>query len=204
MNADVGFGWLVFVGFLIWVLQVLRAGAKGGMRRGPSPPPRAPGADATQREGQQLEEMLRQLEGRLGQREAGQRQPGQLAQRGTGQSRRAPVVIKRPSQLPPRPRPQPPGPARSRAEAPPADGVSLEIPVDREAEAEAIERRRLEAVEARSQALTDADHAAFEARLQSQAAAPAAALSIRRLTARQLRDAFIWNEVLGPPVGLRP
>ena len=31
----------------------------------------------------------------------------------------------------------------------------------------------------------------------------AAAAPIHRLTARQLRDAFVWSEILAPPIGLR-
>ena len=64
MRADIGFGWIVFAGFLLWVLQVLRAGGggQGTVRRGPQAPlPRVPRPDASQREGEQLEEMLRQL-----------------------------------------------------------------------------------------------------------------------------------------------
>jgi hypothetical protein len=75
--------------------------------------------------------------------------------------------------------------------------------VDREAEAEAIERRRLQAVAARNQELTDADHAAFEARIREEDAAARARTVARRLTPRQLREAFVWNEILGAPMALR-
>jgi hypothetical protein len=189
MKADVGFGWIVFFGFLIWVFQVLRAGGQAGARRPPSSPrPNRP--DATQREAQRLEELLRHLEGRLGQ-EGG-------ATRG-----KSTVVIKRPT----------PAPARARPRTMPAkprtvdsdESQSLEAPVDREAEAEVIERRRLEAVAARNQELTDADHAAFEVRVRADHdPTPGVGPGILRPTARQLRDAFVWNEILGPPAGLRP
>jgi hypothetical protein len=140
MNADIGFGWIVFVGFLFWLLQVLRAGATGGSGRRPVPPAsHPPRPDATQREGEQLEELLRHLE----------------------------------------------------------------APVDREAEAEAIERRRDAAVAARSQALTDADHAVFEARIDAERTAATANAPARNLTPRRLREAFVWSEILGLPVALR-
>jgi hypothetical protein len=112
-------------------------------------------------------------------------------------------VIKRPAPAPaPAPARQRPKPAPPRATEP-EEAASLEAPVDREAEAEAIERRRLEAVAARSRELTDADHVAFEARIREEDTAARARTSARRLTPRQLREAFVWNEILGPPMGLR-
>ena len=189
MRADLGFGWIVFAGFLLWVLQVLRTGGQGTVRRGPQAPlPRPPRPDASQREGERLEELLRGLQGRL-------------EQGGAGTRGKTTIVIKRPVPAP-GPVHQRPKPARSRA-AEPEEAASLEAPVDREAEAEAIERRRLEAVAARSQELTDADHAAFEARIREEDAAARARTTARRLTAGQLREAFVWNEILGPPVALR-
>jgi hypothetical protein len=193
VRADLGFGWIVFAGFLLWVLQVLRAGGQGTVRRGPQAPlPRVPRPDASQREGQQLEEMLRQLQGRLGQTGGGA---------GAGTRGKTPIVIKRPAPAP-GPARQRPKPARPRA-AEPVEGASLEAPVDREAEAEAIERRRLEAVAARNEELTDADHAAFEARIREEDAAARPRTAARRLTPGQLREAFVWKEILGAPVALR-
>jgi hypothetical protein len=149
VRADIGFGWIVFVGFLFWVLQVLRTGARGERSAGaPTPRPHRP--DATQREGEQLEELLRQLQGRLGRPEA--RTPGKTK-----------VLVKRP------------------APAQPPEAVSLETPVDREVEAEWIEQRRLAAAEAKHRE-------------------PGVA---RRLTSRELRDAFVWTEILGPPAAFR-
>jgi hypothetical protein len=187
MNADVGFGWIVFVGFLFWLMQVLRAGTGSGGRRPAPPPPRPPRPDATQREGEQLEALLGQLEGRLGQAAPAPRTKS-----------KASVVVRRPAAPPSRSRP----PLRP-ADRDQSEGASVEVAIDREAEAEVIERRRLAAVAARSEALTDADHAAFEARVRADSAPDAAAATIRRLNVRQLRDAFVWNEILGPPAGLR-
>ena len=190
MNADIGFGWIVFVGFLFWLFQVLRAGATGGSGRRPTPPPsHPPRPDATQREGEQLEELLRHLEGRLGQ--------------GTPEPRPRPkttVVVRRPAPLPPRPRAQPAAPRRDAGQP---EAVSLEASVDREAEAEALERRRDAAVAARSEALTDADHAVFEARIDAERTAATANAPARNLTPRRLREAFVWSEILGLPAALR-
>ena len=186
MNADVGFGWIVFVGFLLWLFQVLRAGATGGRR--PLPPSHSPRPDATQREGEQLEALLRHLEGGLGQTAPEQRTRPKTT-----------VVVRRPAAPQPRSRTEPAAPPRDAG----PEEVSLERPVDREAEAEAIERRREAAVAARNEALTDADHAAFEARIDAERAAGAAYAPSRSLTPRQLREAFVWREILGPPAGLR-
>jgi hypothetical protein len=192
MRADIGFGWIVFAGFLFWVLQVLRTGGQGTVRRGPqAPTPRPPRPDASQREGERLEELLRGLQGRL-------------EQAGAGARGKTTIVIKRPAAGPgpvrPRAKPARPRPAEA---AEPSEGASLEAPVDREAEAEALERRRLEAVAARNEELTDADHAAFEARIREEDAAARTRTTARRLTPGQLREAFVWNEILGPPVALR-
>jgi hypothetical protein len=197
MRADIGFGWIVFLGFLLWVLQVLRAGSRGTVRRGAPPPmpgPQRP--DASQREGEQLEEMLRQLQGRLGQARG---------EAGTGTATRGntTIVVKRPAPVPGPVRPRTPARPRPAGPTEAPEGASLEVPVDREAEAEALERHRLEAVAARNRELTDADHAAFEARMRQEDAAPRARTAARRLTPRQLREAFVWNEILGPPMGLR-
>jgi hypothetical protein len=188
MRADIGFGWIVLFGFLVWVFQLLRAGSQAGTRR-PPPTPRPYRPDATQNEGQRLEELIRHLEGRL-------------EQQGGAARGKSTVVIKRPAPAQPRTRPRPAAPARPRV-AESGEGESLEAPVDREAEAEALERRRLVAVAARGEALTDADHAAFEARVRADREPDAAAAPIHRLNVRELRDAFVWNEILGPPAGLR-
>ena len=192
MRADIGFGWIAFAAFLFWVLQVLRTGGQGTVRRGPQAPmPRPPGPDASQREGERLEGLLRGLQGRL-------------EQAGAGTRGKTTIVIKRPAPAPEpvrrrsKPgRPRPPEPAET------VEAASLEAPVDREAEAEALERRRLEAVAARNEELTDSDHAAFEARIREEDAAGRSRTAARRLTPGQLREAIVWNEILGPPVGLR-
>jgi hypothetical protein len=181
LRAD--FGWLIFVAFLFWIFRMLQAGTRGGGRGRVPPPPMPPGPpQGTQREGAELEELLRQLEGRLGGRLAGRVEP------------RPKVVVKRPAQT---------GSAPARRVAT-DETTSLEAAVDRTAEAEALERTRLAAAAARDRELTEVDHAAFEARIKD-ASAPlrSSQAGALRLTAQQLRDAVLWQEILGPPKGLR-
>jgi hypothetical protein len=157
LRAD--FGWIILVAFVFWVLQVLRAGATGkGGRGGPIPGPPSDTPGGTQREGVELERLLRYLERRLG--EAGER---------AGRPRTK-VTIKRPT----------PGPSPATVEV--ADGRSLEVAEDRTLAA-AIDRQRLIPTPA-------------EQPPQRPAAAPVVA-------ARQLRDAVLWQEILGPPKGLQ-
>jgi len=66
-----------------------------------------------------------------------------------------------------------------------------------------VEQRRRE-VEAREGVISDADYAAFEQKARQDTAAVAPHERKRsRYTAQQLRAAFIWLEILGPPVALR-
>ena len=66
-----------------------------------------------------------------------------------------------------------------------------------------VEQRRRE-VEAREGEISDAEYAAFEQGAKQEAAAKAPHERVRaRYTAAQLRSAFIWQQILGPPVSLR-
>jgi hypothetical protein len=162
LRAD--FGWIILVAFVFWVLQVLRAGATGkGGRGGPIPGPPSGTPEGTQREGVELERLLRHLERRLG--EAGER----------AGPPRTKVTIKRPA----------PGPSPATVEV--ADGRSLEVAEDRTLAA-AIDRQRL--------IPTAASQAPPSRATSGSAAAPA-------VSARQLRDAVLWQEILGPPKGLQ-
>jgi hypothetical protein len=86
--------------------------------------------------------------------------------------------------------------------------VSLEAEVrrapraeyDQDSGAEALVRRRIAAAEARSGALTKADHKAFDTQIRQE---PADHTAVRRYTPAQLRDAIVWREILGPPVSER-
>ena len=149
LRAD--FGWVIFAAFLFWIFRILQTGARSS-GRGRAPPPSMPSGppQGTQREGSELEELLRQLEGRLGGRSGGKVE------------RRPKVVVKRPA--------QPAG----------------EAVVSLEAAAKVPERTRLVAATAREGTQP----------LPAQAAVP-------RFTAERLRDAVLWQEILGPPKGLQ-
>ena len=71
--------------------------------------------------------------------------------------------------------------------------------VDQDEGAEDIEARRISAASARDKATTKLDHAAFDKRIRQEAADKTAT----RYTARQLRDAMVWREILDSPVSLR-
>jgi hypothetical protein len=72
--------------------------------------------------------------------------------------------------------------------------------VDQDEESERVAARRIAAAEANSSSRTRADHRAFDARIRQE---PADKTATRAYTARQLRDAVVWREILGPPVSLR-
>lgn len=195
----IGFAWLV-------VNAIRKAGSKPPGTSG-TPPRRAPatpsrpatraqtgarpktlppvtGADATQREGSRLEDLLREL--------------GRTLEQGSGPVGRAPD-----RRLPPAEEVE----ERESLEVNP-EVQSLEIDprrqaraeVDQDDEAERIVARRIAAAEAQGKPLTKADHRAFDARIRQE---PADKTATRGYTARQLRDAVVWREILGPPVSLR-
>jgi hypothetical protein len=71
--------------------------------------------------------------------------------------------------------------------------------VDQDEGIEAVVARRLREAEARNRPLSAADHVAFDKIVRQgdlTAAAP------RRYPTGQLRQAFIWREILGPPKSL--
>jgi hypothetical protein len=157
------------------------AGASPGTTR--TLPP-AGGGDATQREGLRLEELLRDL-GRTLDQASG---PG-----GRAPDRRLPsaeeVEEVESRALPPEVRSLETDPARRERAV-----------VDQDEDAERVVARRLEAAEANSAPRTRADHRAFDARIRQE---PADKTATRAYTTRQLRDAVMWREILGPPVSLR-
>jgi len=146
--------------------------------------PPVTGADATQREGSQLEALLREL--------------GRTLEQGSGPVGRAPD-----RRLPPAEEVE----ERESLEVAP-EVQSLErdprrqarIEVDQDDEAERIVARRMAAAEAQGKPLTKADHRAFDERIRQEAADKTAT---KGYTARQLRDAVVWREILGPPLSLR-
>jgi hypothetical protein len=197
----VDFSALAVLGILWWLFSMIprgrgegRGGAKGtGARK--LPPARAPeSGDATQREGSMLEQILRELERNLEQGEAAVRRP-------------APVLA-----------PPPPPPVEEEEEEEfveeresleePEQVISLESEVvrtprlryDHDQAASEVARRRIASAQARSGALTRADHRKFDERIRQE---PADHTAVRRYTPQQLRDAIVWREILGPPVSER-
>jgi hypothetical protein len=99
--------------------------------------------------------------------------------------------------------------AGKRAQLPSADAETLEAEADetsdQDAEAERLVQQRIREAEAQGGEITDEDYAKFEQKVRQDAAAPKAAHERRRsaYTPQQLRDAFVWREILGPPAALR-
>ena len=174
----IGFAWLV-------VNAIRKAGRKpSGTGAPPRPLPPVTGADATQREGSQLEALLREL--------------GRTLERGSGPVGRAPD-----RRLPPAEEVE----ERESLEASPEvrslerdPGRQARTEVDQDDEAERIVARRIAAAEAQDKPRSKADHKAFDARIRQE---PADKTATPGYTTRQLRDAVVWREILGPPVSLR-
>lgn len=74
------------------------------------------------------------------------------------------------------------------------------VEVDQDEGAEALVQRRIQQAESRNRSFSESDHRAFHDKIkQPDAANPAPSL---RLTAGQLKTAFVWREILGPPKSL--
>jgi hypothetical protein len=73
-------------------------------------------------------------------------------------------------------------------------------PVDQDEGAEQIEARRIKAAADRDAPRVKADHVQFDKRIREE---PADHTATPGYTARQLRDAMVWREILGPPSSLR-
>ena len=146
-------------------------------------PPRPSGMDPTQQEGSKLELMLREF---------------QRALESAGEQPRLPP--------PSRPRYEELGEGRSLEVEP--EVASLEtgfsrkgrMQVDQDDQAEEIEASRIKAAAARDVARSPADHGTFDKRIRQE---PADHTAAKGYTPKQLRDAMVWREILGPPVSLR-
>jgi hypothetical protein len=212
--VDGDFPWILVGAFLLWVFNLL-----GGKKRTrperpqqpqPSPPARVPGrtggqSDATQREGSQLEALLRALERRLDPSAASappQRQTRMPA------PQTAPPPLGRPAS-----RPLPEAEDLEDRESLEAEPVveSLEAEVRRPErgardwlrQAEDRERARIAAVEGRDRMPHKARHEEFDRRIRPPQPAAASGPVAGRLTTAQIRQAFIWGEILGRPRGER-
>jgi hypothetical protein len=146
--------------------------------------PTTTGADATQREGKRLEDLLRDL--------------GRTLDQASGPAGRKPDRRLQPAEE---------VEERESLEITP-EVHSLETDsrraeravVDQDDEAERVVARRIAASEANAAPRTRAEHQAFDARIRRE---PADKTATRAYTAKQLRDAVVWREILGPPVSLR-
>ena len=72
--------------------------------------------------------------------------------------------------------------------------------VDFDDEAEAIVQRRIRAAQERDRGLNRADHQAFDQRIRKVAADHTSVAKPKRPS---MKEAMIWREILGPPLGLR-
>ena len=154
-----------------------------------SPAPTGQGRlDSTQREGTALERMLRQFGAELEQLEGGQRGPmgrDTAVELPSAEEVEEREILDQPVERP---------------ERTPVVRTPRRI-VTRDTETEAVVRRRLAVAEEHSRALTLADHRAFDAKIRQ---APAEVRSKKtRFSAKQIRQAIVWREILGPPLALR-
>ena len=173
---------------VLWVLMNLFAGRKkmppassepGERLRPDESPP-----DATQREGSRLEMVLREFQRSLENAETSVR-------RHAGEPLPDDEDVEERQSLEQEP-----------------EIVSLEQEVRRpsrreytqDADAEQLVQRRITAASARDTARTKADHIQFDERIRKE---PADQTGTRGYTAKQLRDAIVWREILGPPVSER-
>jgi hypothetical protein len=198
----VDLGPILLVGFMWLVVNAIRkAGSTGPGGKRPPERPRSPslpgsrlpgtarplppaGGDATQREGLRLEALLRDLgrtldqaSGPVGRAPDRRLPPAEEVEE--VESREAPLEVRSLEAAPTRPE---------------------RAVVDQDEESERVAARRIEAAEANSAPRTRADHRAFDARIRQE---PADKTATRAYTTRQLRDAVVWREILGPPVSLR-
>jgi hypothetical protein len=202
----VDFSGLLLLGFLWFLFNLLSRNRQQPPVRRPLPrdpdyrtplPPAAPpsSGDPTQREGSRLEALLREFERALDQAEQRPARPAPAA---------GPLGRPAPERLPSAEEVE----ERESLEEEP-EIVSLEeaplrpvrVAVSQDEAAERVEVRRVAAAEARSGALTRADHLRFDQRIRQE---PADATAVRGLTPEELRRAVVWREVLGPPKALRP
>ncbi len=171
----------------LWVLMNLLTGRKKAPPSSPDPrePLQPSPPDATQREGSRLEMVLRQFERALEEAETGPL------------GRHAPVPLPQDEDVE----------ERASLESEP-EVVSLEAEVRRptrreytqDADAEELVRKRISAAASRDNTRTKAEHLQFDQRIRQE---PAEHTATAGFTAKQLRDAIVWREILGPPVSER-
>jgi hypothetical protein len=199
MDGD--FPWVLVAAFVLWVFNLL--GGKKRTQRPQEPPRRSapPGkpsrtasaADSTQHEGGQLEELLRALEQRLD-------------STATSTPRKSRPPVGRPAS-----RPLPHAEEMEERDSLEVEPLveSLEEDVRRPErsardwlrQAEERERARNAEVEAREGLSHKVRHEAFDRRMRPPLPAAPSGAAPRRLTMAEIREAFIWSEILGRPKG---
>ena len=179
---------VLILGVLWFLKNLLTGGKKKGPppqapRREPSRPARQSLPDATQREGSRLEIALRQI--------------------GRALEEADPARQQERTELPYEEEVE----ERESLETEP-EVVSLEQEVRRaprreytqDDDAEKLVQKRITAAAARDTARSRADHLEFDRKIRMEPAEHTAATGY---TAKQLRDAVVWREILGPPVSER-
>jgi hypothetical protein len=173
---------------VLWFLINLMT---GGKKRG-QPPPSAPRReplrsdglslpDATQREGSRLEMVLREFQRALEEGRGPEYLEEGVEERETLEREtleREPEVVSLEQDVRRAPRRQ----------------------ITQDEGAEKLVQQRISAAAARDTPRTKADHAAFDHQIRQE---PADQTATRGYTAKQLRDAVVWREILGPPVSER-
>ena len=187
---------VLILGVLWFIVNVVT-----GLKKKDQPPPRAPRRepletgqslpDATQSEGSRLERILRQVERAMEEAEAAPTRPApQLPQRDEQVLYDDEDVEERQS-----------------LETEP-EVVSLEEVVHRprrqeytqDEGAERLVEKRISAAALRDTARTRADHIEFDREIRKE---PAEHTGTVGYTTKQLREAIVWREILGPPVSER-
>jgi hypothetical protein len=175
-------GPLVVLGLMWLVVNAIRKAGSESSGKPRVPPRPVPGApDATQREGARLEQLLREL--------------GRTLDQSAGPIGRAPD------------RPLPQAEEVEQRDSLEGTGARQVDPhrgerpvVDQDDEAERVVARRMAAAEENAAPRTRAERAALDARIRQE---PADKTATRAYTTKQLREAVVWREILGPPVSLR-
>jgi hypothetical protein len=205
--VDGDFPWVLVGAFLLWVFNLLGRKKRTTVERPQQPqvPRRGAGqSDPTQREGSHLEELLRALEQRL--------DPTATSAPPQRQTRPARRPATRPAIGRPASRPLPEAEdveERGSLEVDPVvESLEEEVrrperpPRDWLRQAEERERARTAEIEAREGMSQKARHGEFDRRIRAELpASPAAAIG--RLSTAQIRQVFIWAEILGRPMGER-
>lgn len=195
-----GYEGLIVLGIIYFIVTLVqKAGKRGGRPAGQPPEKRLPAAagNVTEPASVSLDTILKEIE-----RVKRQKQLEQQAQRSPLSSRPAAKSMAAPRAGPPQ-RPDviqdERGPlgriAKTRLES--ADEVEVRTSADEQAEG--VVQQRLKEVAARNRPVAEANRRTVDPAARAQVGPSAVTL---RYTPEQLRQAFVWREVLGPPKAL--